>query len=135
MYKNILVPVAFDGQHDPAEALKVAQALSDGGAKITLLHIMDEVPAYVASQLPEGYQASARTQTLERLDEKRAQLSNASAVVLVGHAGTTIVDYADEHKMDLIIIASHQPGLQDYFLGSTAARVVRHAHCSVHVIR
>jgi universal stress protein F len=25
--------------------------------------------------------------------------------------------------------------LQDYFLGSTAGRVVRHAQCSVHVIR
>ena len=37
--------------------------------------------------------------------------------------------------VDLIIVASHRPGLQDYFLGSTAAKVVRHAKCSVLVIR
>ena len=41
----------------------------------------------------------------------------------------------NESGADLLIIASHRPGLQDYFLGSTAAHVVRHAACSVHVIR
>jgi nucleotide-binding universal stress UspA family protein len=42
---------------------------------------------------------------------------------------------AEEKGADLIIIASHRPGLKDYFLGSTAAKVVRHAKCSVLVIR
>jgi len=37
--------------------------------------------------------------------------------------------------VDLIIVGSHKPGLQDYLLGSTAARVVRHAMCSVLVGR
>ncbi|MBT8411941.1 MAG: universal stress protein, partial [Octadecabacter sp.] len=44
-------------------------------------------------------------------------------------------DFATDNSIDCIIMASHQPGLEDYFLGSTAARVVRHAKCSVHVIR
>ena len=35
----------------------------------------------------------------------------------------------------MIVIASHDPGLADYLLGSVAARVVRHAHCSVLVTR
>ena len=35
----------------------------------------------------------------------------------------------------MIVIASHDPGLVDYLLGSVAARVVRHAHCSVLVTR
>ena len=35
----------------------------------------------------------------------------------------------------MIVIASHDPGLADYLLGSTAGRVVRHAHCSVLVVR
>jgi nucleotide-binding universal stress UspA family protein len=35
----------------------------------------------------------------------------------------------------LIIIGSHSPSMQDYLLGPNAARVVRHANCSVLVIR
>jgi len=56
-------------------------------------------------------------------------------VTLVGHAGRTIVDYATETGIDCIVIGSHKPGLNDYFLGSTSARVVRHAPCAVHVLR
>ena len=35
----------------------------------------------------------------------------------------------------MIVMASHDPVLSDYLLGSVAARVVRHAHCSVLVAR
>jgi nucleotide-binding universal stress UspA family protein len=52
-----------------------------------------------------------------------------------GHSYKTILEVAEEKQVDLIIIASHRPGLQDYFLGSTAAKVVRHARCSVLVMR
>ena len=52
-----------------------------------------------------------------------------------GHAYNTILDEAEKSGADLIIIASHRPGLQDYLLGSTAAKVVRHANCSVLVVR
>jgi nucleotide-binding universal stress UspA family protein len=55
--------------------------------------------------------------------------------MLKGHIGRTIADYAAEAAVDCIVIGSHRPGLTDYFLGSTAARVVRHAPCAVHVLR
>ncbi|MDH3475684.1 MAG: universal stress protein [Rhodospirillales bacterium] len=38
-------------------------------------------------------------------------------------------------KADLIITGSHKPNVSDYLLGSNAARVVRHASCSVFVVR
>jgi len=56
-------------------------------------------------------------------------------IVRTGHSYNTILEVAKEKNADLIIIASHRPGLQDYFLGSTAAKVVRHANCSVLVVR
>ena len=55
--------------------------------------------------------------------------------VIVGHSANGILDYAEKNEIDCIIVASHRPGYQDYFLGSTAARVVRHATCAVHVLR
>ena len=36
---------------------------------------------------------------------------------------------------DLVVVASHRPELKDYLLGPNAARVVRHAACSVLVVR
>jgi nucleotide-binding universal stress UspA family protein len=35
----------------------------------------------------------------------------------------------------VIVLASHRPELKDYLLGPNAARVVRHAKCSVLVVR
>ena len=43
--------------------------------------------------------------------------------------------YAKKIGADLIIVASHKPNVGDYLLGTTAARVVRHATCSVFVVR
>jgi len=42
---------------------------------------------------------------------------------------------ATEAGTGCIVIGSHKPGLRDYLLGSTAAKVVRHAACAVHVKR
>jgi nucleotide-binding universal stress UspA family protein len=56
---------------------------------------------------------------------------------IVGH-GTIyreILVRAERTKCDLIVMASHRPELQDYLLGPNAARVVRHAKCSVMVVR
>jgi len=46
-----------------------------------------------------------------------------------------ILEMAKAKNVDLIVIASHKPGIADYLLGSVAAGVVRHAKCSVHVMR
>jgi len=62
-------------------------------------------------------------------------VDNATLNIVEGHSGRTILDYAENHQADCIVVASHRPGLQDYLLGSTAARVVRHASCAVHVVR
>ena len=51
------------------------------------------------------------------------------------NAGRAITEHAKENAIDCIVVASHRPGLQDIFIGSTADWVVRHAPCSVHVVR
>ncbi len=47
-----------------------------------------------------------------------------------------VVDYAAEHAIDLIVIATHgRTGLSHVFLGSVAERIVREAPCPVLTIR
>ncbi len=135
MYSNILVPVALDHDHKPIPALKVASTLLSKGGLITALHVMEDLPGYVTQYLPEG-------QRTHQLEDARAGLKaevgdwpHITVEVILGHSGRTILDYAERHDTDCIVITSHRPGLQDYFLGSTAARIVRHAQCAVHVIR
>lgn len=135
MYKNILVPIALDHDRDTSEALGIAKALSAKGAKITALHVMEEVPAYVAQYLPEGQLEDNVKELAARMKEALAGEANIEIKVVSGHAGHAIVDFAKHNGVDCIVVASHRPGLTDFFLGSTAARVVRHAPCAVHVSR
>ena len=134
MYSNILIPIAPD-HGDMSEALEIARAVAAEGAKLTALTVVDALPEYVASYLPEGQMTKTRDAVLDRLRSDMTDASDVNPVVLSGHSYSTILEYAGKHDIDCIVITSHRPGLQDYLLGSTAARVVRHAQCAVHVVR
>ena len=137
MYSNILVPVAFDDGADDKvrRAAEIARLLAAEGARITLLHVMERVPSYAISYLPADYVAQARKAVEAELSALAADLPGGEGVVIDGHSGRTIVDFAQDRAVDLIVIASHRPGMQDLLLGSTATLVVRHAPCAVHVLR
>ncbi len=135
MYRHILVPVAFDEAHDPSEAVAVARRLIEEDGQVSLLHVMAHVPSYVINYVPEGFQVEAQTAIVASLEAMGAELPNVKGVVEEGHAGKTIVKWGAAHAVDCIVIASHRPGVQDIVLGSTAAQVVRHAKCAVHVTR
>jgi nucleotide-binding universal stress UspA family protein len=135
MYKHVLVPVAFDTGRDTKRSIEIAEAIADNDATITALHVVEEVPSYVAQYLPEGQMDANITEIEEILTKNLVGHDRIKVRVIEGHAGHSIVDYATDNDIDCIVIASHRPGFQDYFLGSTAARVVRHAPCSVHVVR
>jgi nucleotide-binding universal stress UspA family protein len=96
---------------------------------------MERVPPYAVSYLPSDYLALTRDSIQADLDKLAAEVSNGAGVVITGHSGRSILDWAEDNPVDLIVIASHRPGMQDLLLGSTAAKVVRHAQCAVHVIR
>ena len=135
MYDNILVPISFDDDRDANGAIAVARALANDGAKITLLHVMEQIPSYAISYMPNDYITESRRAIQTELTEMADSLPGGQAVLVEGHSGRTILDWADKHGVDCIIIASHRPGMQDLLLGSTATTVVRHARCAVHVIR
>lgn len=135
MYKNILVPIALDHERDTKSALDLAHKLLDKSGKITALHVLEHVAGYAQQYLPQDQLAKRHTEAEASLAKEIEDQKQVEPVLITGHSGRSIVDYAESNGVDCIIIASHRPGLQDYFLGSTAARVVRHAHCAVHVIR
>ncbi len=136
MYSRILVPIDL---HDDAKArtmIDAARQLRGETGQIVLLHVVEDIPAYVAVELPSGILASQKDDSIRRLEELSLREDLKAAIdVRIGQPASAILAAADEHGSDIVVIASHRPGFQDYLIGSTAARVVRHCKCSVLVIR
>ena len=108
--------------------------MAEGGT-ITALNVIDQLPSYATEYLPADHAVNQADGIANAVREIVGPTEDISVAVVHGHSGRTIVEFAEDNGVDLIVIASHRPGLQDYFLGSTAARVVRHAPCAVHVVR
>ncbi|MEM6408985.1 MAG: universal stress protein [Pseudomonadota bacterium] len=135
MYKNILIPIVYDPDTTPDLALSAARNLRDENASVTLLHVIEELPNYAASYVAVDYIEQSRKEVTARIKAVANLIEGGKAVVVHGHSARTILSYAEDNGVDCIIVSSHKPGVQDYFLGGTAARVVRYAQCAVHVIR
>ncbi len=137
MYRNILVPVDLSDEETATRILQLGKHLCAEGGTLTVVHVLPEIPTYVATYIPEDVKDSRGKEQREMLASliDRAGLDDAAARLTHGVPHLRILDMIDEIKPDLVIIGSHRPGMTDYFLGSTAARVVRHADCSVLVDR
>lgn len=134
MYDKVLVPMALDHGLS-ASTLGVAKALCNPGGQIIALHVYETPHGSVAAYLDkevvrEGFDAARAL-----LAEKTAGIPGIQAEIVAGHTYRTIIGFSAEKGIGCVVIGSHKPGLSDYLLGSTAARVVRHAPCAVHVYR
>ncbi len=135
MYSNILVPVAASDKTDFETPVRIAQSLADEGAKITLVHVFETLPAFVAQQVPSDILEANRKETRANMDAAAAAVPGGQVALLEGSPGRTITDYVSDHGVDLVVMASHRPGMGDILWGSTAGFVVRHVPCAVHVVR
>ncbi len=138
MYKSIIVAVDLAHGDLGKALLGRAIELLDEGGTVRLVHVLEEVPSYVAAELPRDIGERRNAEAMVEL-KTMAQGAGTDAKVLAevrsGAASGQILQSAEDNGADLIMIASHRPGLSDYFIGSTAARVVRHAQCSVLISR
>lgn len=139
MLKTILVPIDVSQIEAGGIALELARDLSKiRGGKLVLLNVVEPVPGFIAAQVPPELHEKVKSHAAAALKElvgKHGLAGAAELVVRDGHPSREILDFAEEIGADAIVIASHEPGLTDYLLGSVAAHVVRHAHCSVVVAR
>lgn len=136
MYKSILVPIDIAHLAEGKLTIDLAVAHASDDTRIVLLNVVEEIPGWASVAIPTEIIQKSTTDAQDALKAvANACGRKMDMIVRTGRSYSTILDVAQEVESDLIIIASHRPGLQDYLLGSTAAKVVRHAPCSVLVVR
>lgn len=141
MHKDILFTVDLGEESSWREALPVA--VEHARAFGSRLHVLTVVPGFGMSMVgqffPEGYEEEVREKTNAELHAfVGAHVPEDIPVQHIVEEGTVyscIVETAKRIGADLIVMQSHRPELSDYLLGPNAARVVRHAACSVLVVR
>ena len=78
-------------------------------------------------------------EALQRLNEIVAERTpSGMKVATIARHGSVyeqVLKVAEELEVDQIVLGAHRPGLADFLLGPNTARIVRHATCSVNVIR
>ena len=141
MYKNILVPIDLAHRSSWRKALPVAvKQARHGDAKLQVMTVVPEIDiGATAVHYPKGFGRKIQEEAKQRLDEilqqEIPQNMSVQGIVEQGSIYREILRVARDIKADLIVMASHRPELTDYLIGSNAARVVRHAQCSVLVVR
>ncbi len=141
-----LVVAATDLSEPSLPAVHAAKAVAKAaGAKLSVVHVVDAPhPSQVSFVQAVSSAASREEHVREEIDAARARLRevigtsevDTDARVVVGQPSEAIVDLADELRPDVLVVASRgRTGLARLLLGSVAGRVVRHAPCSVLVVR
>jgi len=141
---RILVPTDFSTPSDAA--LQFAKTVAHTfGASLHLLHVFEDpivttgfAEAY--APLPTDLRASlvhdASSQLAKRLSDQEWARFRATTEVISGFPATGIVEYAQDHQIDLIVLGTHgRSGMSHLFVGSVAEHVVRLATCPVLTIR
>lgn len=136
---RVLVPV--DGSDPSDDALEYALEQFED-AEIVALHVMDPVdgtttwaPGAATDWLAASEDRSKSV--LETANEVAAAVDRTLTTdSVVGRPSHAIVEYADEHDIDHIVLGSHgRDGLSRVLLGSVAETVVRRASVPVTVAR
>lgn len=141
MFKDILLPV--DLNHESSWARSLPAALDLARAFGSNLHVVTVIPEFgpsmVSQFFPEDFEQRATSHIMEALHAFVTAHVPAGIrvqhVVAHGEVYDEILRTADGNGCDLIVLGSHRPELKDYLIGSNAARIVRHARCSVLVVR
>ena len=129
--KRILVTTDFsEGTPDVlAYAFSIAQ---ESQAKITLLHVINDVDADVSGPYRDSRIKGIRTQLEKLVPPEARDWCEVTTRVERGRPFRRILEITKRDKIDLVAMNVHGKGMLDRaLLGSTAERVIRGAPCPV----
>lgn len=141
MYKKILVPVDLSDPEMTTHALDTALALAKTGAEasLRLINVQPLVPVAFVDYIPPNFDEEMREAAEKDLAALATKVElpheRVSSIVRFGAVYPEVLAEAEDWGADLIVVGSHRPTMATYLLGSNAKTIVRHARCSVLVVR
>lgn len=140
---RILVPVDFSEYSQ--EALRHAKEWAAlYGAQVDVLHVIEENlhPAFYVGGVQSIYDAQPNIEekTLKQMqtfvNDTPGPDVETELHVKPGNAASSISDFVDEEEVDLVAMSTHgRTGMDRFFLGSVAEKVVRHVRCPVLTVK
>lgn len=137
MYQHILL--AVDGSENAVRAAKEAVKIASNDSLIEMVYVADfekaktEVLHATSSEslLLERKRKVAPIEEVLRAADKQFKLT-----ILHGTPGPEIVKYANENKVDIVVIGSRGlNGLQEMVLGSVSHKVMKRVQCPALIVK
>lgn len=140
MFSKILLPIDLAEPAMSAHAVDVAQHMAQAfDSKLRLINVQSLVPLTYIDYLREDFDAEIRRGLEKELDQYAATIrlpaARVSTKLLFGPVHQQTLAEADEWKADVIVVGSHNPGLERFLIGSQASAIVARSRCSVFVLR
>ena len=140
MYEHVIVPVDLSHPDPERQALVAAKKILGKGGKLTLLHVIAPPhPSYAAFGVSDSAPKAAAAESVQRQLQKLIAQNDLPADTEIriehGRPPRVICDSVTDVDHQAIVMSSHNPTFTDFMLGSVAAQVVKHAECSVFIVR
>jgi len=141
MFGKILLPIDVAEPEIAQEAIDVAVGMAEAfNSNIRLINVAS--PVIVASPMaviPQSVYDEVGVYEKSQLEKMAAAIhrpkGTLSTVVRIGGVYPELLAEAAEWGADLVVVGAHKRSMATYLLGSSAAAIVRHASCTVMVLR
>jgi universal stress protein F len=140
MFRRILLAVDLADEAETPKGLPEAlEIVTAGGGDLRLVNVQPLLPATFMEYVPADFDAEQERRAQEALQAIAAKIAlppeRVSIAAVSGGVYHELLREATDWNADLIVVGSHRPVMSDYLLGSNAKTIVRHAECSVLVVR
>ena len=143
MTQSILCAIDISNGDDDVKTLqRAAQIAGLDGAQLDIIAV---VPDYGMSQVGDFFGSDHHDKMVEQTKALLVELTakvlgdenNAAFrhIVATGRVYDEVLRAANAAGTSLIVVGAHKADLADYLIGPNSSRIVRHAKCSVYVVR
>ena len=137
MYQHILL--AVDGSENAVRAAKEAVKIASESSLIEMVYVADFEKAkteVLHAKSNESLMLERKRKVAPIAEILRSAGKRFKLTILHGTPGPEIVKYANEKKVDLVIIGSRGlNSLQEMVLGSVSHKVMKRVHCPALIVK